>query len=86
MGVSSRQEDLSEGFSFIGSFVKISLIDGRVVWKTLMLPYGEGYYGAALWGSSPSIDVQRQLVFIATGFDACFLYHNNKCNTIHLCT
>jgi outer membrane protein assembly factor BamB len=36
-----------------------------------MLPYNHGskklYAGAAVWGSSPSIDIHRNLVFIATG-------------------
>lgn len=31
-------------------------------------PYGPGEWsGAAIWGSQPSIDVERQQVFIATG-------------------
>ena len=37
-----------------------------------MLPPNSGYYGVAVWGSSPSIDVKRRLVFIATG--GPFLY------------
>jgi hypothetical protein len=75
VGVSSVQERLSEGFSFIGSFQKLSLRDGSVVWRTPMLPYGQGYYGAAVWGSSPSIDVVKRLVFIATGQ---FLFTNRS--------
>ncbi|KAH7866564.1 hypothetical protein Vadar_022017 [Vaccinium darrowii] len=33
-------------------------------------PFGEaahGYSGAAIWGSSPSIDITRNLVYIGTG-------------------
>ncbi|KAH7404147.1 hypothetical protein KP509_15G012500 [Ceratopteris richardii] len=32
-----------------------------------MLPPDSGYFGAAIWGSSPSIDPGKRLVFIATG-------------------
>lgn len=42
-----------------------------MLWQTYMLPDNHGkkgeYAGAAIWGSSPSIDVRRNLVYIATG-------------------
>ena len=66
VGVSSVEE-LEDCCAFQGSFQKLSLKDGHVVWKTSMLPPNSGYYGVAVWGSSPSIDVKRRLVFIATG-------------------
>jgi hypothetical protein len=51
--------------------LKIDVKTGSIQWKTLMLPDNHGktnlYAGAALWGSSPSIDTKRNLVFIATG-------------------
>ncbi|KAK7374583.1 hypothetical protein VNO80_08015 [Phaseolus coccineus] len=44
---------------------------GRVVWQTFMLPDNHGkkgeYAGAAVWGSSPSIDASRNYIYIATG-------------------
>ena len=67
VGVSSVEEVLEDCCAFQGSFQKLSLKDGHVVWKTSMLPPSSGYYGVAVWGSSPSIDVKRRLVFIATG-------------------
>ncbi len=51
--------------------MKIDIETGKIVWRTKMLPNNGGkqglYAGAALWGSSPSIDAKRNLVFIATG-------------------
>ncbi|KAL2499975.1 Polyvinylalcohol dehydrogenase [Abeliophyllum distichum] len=53
-----------------GSFAKIDACTGVVLWKTFMLPDNHNktgeYAGAALWGSSPPIDVQRNLIYIAT--------------------
>ncbi|KAH7404165.1 hypothetical protein KP509_15G013300, partial [Ceratopteris richardii] len=63
----SSLEEVYNCCSFQGSFVKLDISDGSIVWKTSMLPAGSGYYGAALWGSSPSIDEHRHWVFIATG-------------------
>ena len=41
------------------------------MWRTGMLPHNGGvaglYAGAAIWGSSPAIDQERSLVYIATG-------------------
>ncbi|CAM6080130.1 unnamed protein product [Sphagnum tenellum] len=73
VGVSSAQEGLPVELccTFQGSFVKIDIETGKIVWRTKMLPDNGGeqglYAGAALWGSSPSIDAKRNLVFIATG-------------------
>ena len=51
--------------------VKVDIETGRIEWRTKMLPDNGGkghlYSGAALWGSSPAVDVKRNLVFIATG-------------------
>ncbi|XP_052116673.1 uncharacterized protein LOC127746706 [Arachis duranensis] len=56
---------------FRGSMVKLNAFSGKIIWQTYMLPdnNGElgGYAGAAIWGSSPSIDAQRNNVYIATG-------------------
>lgn len=71
--MSSAQEELPVELccTFQGSFVKIDIETGKIVWRTKMLPNNGGkqglYAGAALWGSSPSIDAKRNLVFIATG-------------------
>ena len=56
---------------FRGSFVKLDARSGTILWKTYMLPDNNNtrgdYAGAASWGSSPSIDVYRNHVYIATG-------------------
>ncbi|KAK8996032.1 hypothetical protein V6N11_076282 [Hibiscus sabdariffa] len=73
VGTSSQEEALSieECCIFRGSFVKLNAKTGKILWQTFMLPDNFGsrgqYAGAAIWGSSPSIDVSRNLVYIATG-------------------
>ncbi|KAF3444176.1 hypothetical protein FNV43_RR13866 [Rhamnella rubrinervis] len=73
VGTSSLEEGvvLDQCCTFIGSFSKIDIKNGAILWKTLMLPDNLGktgeYAGAAIWGSSPSIDVSRNHVYIATG-------------------
>jgi outer membrane protein assembly factor BamB len=56
---------------FQGSFLKLDLITGDIKWRTLMIPDNHGnkhlYSGAAIWGSSPPIDIHRNLVIFATG-------------------
>lgn len=57
--------------TFRGSLSKLDVRTGAILWQTSMLPNNFGktgeYAGAAIWGSSPSIDVLRNLVYIATG-------------------
>ncbi|XP_074289712.1 uncharacterized protein LOC141614982 [Silene latifolia] len=73
VGVSSQEEEnnIEECCTFRGSFVKLDAKTGSILWKTFMLPDNNGkrgeYAGAAIWGSSPSIDTARNLVYIATG-------------------
>ncbi|XP_022741889.1 uncharacterized protein LOC111293407 [Durio zibethinus] len=73
VGTSSQEEELSveECCIFRGSFVKINAQTGKILWQTFMLPDNFGkrgeYAGAAIWGSSPAIDVSRNLIYIATG-------------------
>jgi glucose dehydrogenase len=73
VGTSSLEEFVSieECCIFRGSFVKLDVQTGAILWKTYMLPDNKGmkgkYAGAAIWGSSPSIDVYRNHVYIATG-------------------
>jgi len=73
VGTSSLEEGLSieQCCTFRGSFSKLDACSGKILWQTFMLPdnnnkIGE-YAGAAIWGSSPSIDVSRNHVYIATG-------------------
>ncbi|XAR71218.1 Polyvinyl alcohol dehydrogenase (cytochrome) [Bertholletia excelsa] len=74
VGTSSQEEGFSsieKCCTFRGSFAKLDARTGSVQWQTFMLPDNHGatgeYAGAAVWGSSPSIDVHRNLVYIATG-------------------
>ncbi|KAK9925116.1 hypothetical protein M0R45_033455 [Rubus argutus] len=72
VGTSSLEEGLTVDLccTFRGSFSKLDVRTGAILWQTFMLPdnfgkFGE-YAGAAIWGSSPSIDVARNHVYIAT--------------------
>ncbi|XP_071688747.1 uncharacterized protein, partial [Rutidosis leptorrhynchoides] len=73
VGTSSLEESLSieSCCTFRGSFSKLNAKNGNIIWQTYMLPNNYGskdeYAGAALWGSSPSIDKHRNTVYIATG-------------------
>ncbi|KAL8090456.1 hypothetical protein AgCh_039785 [Apium graveolens] len=73
VGVSSLEEGLPAQLccTFRGSLVKLDVRTGVILWQTYTLPDNGGrlggYSGAAIWGSSPSIDVVRGFVFAATG-------------------
>lgn len=73
VGTSSLEESttLEACCTFIGSFLKLNAKNGSILWQTYMLPNNNGstdeYAGAGLWGSSPSIDITRNAVYIATG-------------------
>lgn len=76
IGTSSQEETLAgePGYvccTFIGEFFRLDAVTGRIEWSTPMLPNNNdqpgGYSGAAIWGSSPSIDPIRRSVYIATG-------------------
>ncbi|TXG59160.1 hypothetical protein EZV62_016989 [Acer yangbiense] len=73
VGTSSLEEELSieECCRFRGSFCKLEVESGEILWKIFTLPDNFGktraYAEAAICGSSPSIDIHRNHVFIATG-------------------
>ena len=77
VGVSSQEEAAASSIpnyvccSFRGSFAKLDLKTGNIVWKTYMLPENSGrtdlYSGNAVWGSAPAIDPEKNLVYITTG-------------------
>ncbi len=75
VGVSSLEEGLTEqkGYAcctFRGSIVAVNATTGAKLWQTYMTPDNSGkpdqYSGAAIW-SPPAIDVERKLLFTATG-------------------
>ena len=73
VGVSSLEVGLpaNQCCTFRGSMVKLDVRTGRVLWQTYTLPDNGGrrggYSGAAIWGSSPAIDVWRRHVYVGTG-------------------
>ncbi|KAG4922642.1 hypothetical protein AAZX31_18G236800 [Glycine max] len=73
VGTSSLESlvPLEKCCTFRGSFVKLNPRSGAIYWRTYTLPDNKNtkgeYAGAAIWGSSPSIDVERNLVYIGTG-------------------
>jgi polyvinyl alcohol dehydrogenase (cytochrome) len=55
---------------FRGSVSAVDLATGALRWTTYMISSAQqfaGYSGAAVWGSSPAIDVKRHSVYITTG-------------------
>jgi polyvinyl alcohol dehydrogenase (cytochrome) len=69
-GVSSSEETLAmqPGYrccTFRGSVVALAATTGRLLWQTATVP--EGYSGGAVWGSTPAIDPQDNLLFVGTG-------------------
>ncbi|XXG65087.1 hypothetical protein AAC387_Pa05g2880 [Persea americana] len=73
VGVSSLEEGsaVEQCCTFQGSMARLGVETGAIQWQTFMLPDNGGqiggYSGAAVWGSSPSIDLDRGLVYIGTG-------------------
>ncbi|KAL2546867.1 Polyvinylalcohol dehydrogenase [Forsythia ovata] len=73
VGVSSLEVLLPAGqcCTFRGSLVKLDIRNGKILWQTYTLPDNGGklggYLGAVIWGSSPSIDIFRGLVYVSTG-------------------
>ncbi|XP_042491022.1 polyvinylalcohol dehydrogenase-like [Macadamia integrifolia] len=73
VGTSSAEETVSadECCTFRGSMAKLDISTGKILWQTFTLPDNNGqqggYAGGAIWGSSPSIDATRGLVYVGTG-------------------
>ena len=76
VGVSSREEARAtdpnyQCCTFRGSMTAVNLTTGEILWKTYTVPdNGDqpgGYSGAAVWGSTPAIDLKRKSVYITTG-------------------
>lgn len=52
-------------WQFRGSVTALDVATGQVRWKTYMVP--AGYTGGAVWGSTGSVDLNRNQVYMATG-------------------
>jgi polyvinyl alcohol dehydrogenase (cytochrome) len=52
-------------WTFRGSAVALDVATGAIKWRTYTVP--PGYFGGAIWGSTPAVDRQRNQVYVATG-------------------
>jgi polyvinyl alcohol dehydrogenase (cytochrome) len=77
VGASSAEEGnaaLIPGYeccTFRGSFSALDAATGQIKWTTYMVPDNGGvpggYTGAAVWGSTPSLDARSGTVYVTTG-------------------
>ena len=51
--------------TFRGSMLALDTRTGATLWKTYLAP--AGFSGAGVWGSTPSVDAKRRMVYVATG-------------------
>jgi polyvinyl alcohol dehydrogenase (cytochrome) len=65
VGTSSKAETLDRPVTFRGSVLALSADTGKILWQTYLAP--QGYTGAAIWGSTPVVDHDTGLVYVATG-------------------
>src|SRR5438477_647180 len=72
VGIASNEELVSAfvppGFwnwHFRGSVVALNIATGAISWQTYTVPHG--YYGGAVWGSTGSVDLERNQLYMATG-------------------
>ena len=69
VGTSSQEEGLppEERCTFRGSFSKLNIQAGGILWQTYMIPDNHGqkgeYSGAAVWRSSPPIDASKNHIY-----------------------
>ena len=52
-------------WTFRGSVVALDVLTGAIKWKTFTVP--TGYFGGAVWGSTPAVDLLRNQVYVTTG-------------------
>eukprot|EP00899_Mesostigma_viride_P005703 jgi/Mesvir1/15133/Mv14766-RA.1 len=72
IGLSSLEEARAAAMGypccdFRGSFHKIDVRDGTILWNWFSVPDHVGWSGASVWGSNPAIDPARGVAYIATG-------------------
>jgi len=70
MGVSSFDEVTSllagdRGPTFRGSIAAVDVETGEVLWQTPTQP--EGYFGGAVWSSTPVVDARRGALYVSVG-------------------
>jgi polyvinyl alcohol dehydrogenase (cytochrome) len=52
-------------WQFRGAALALDAATGAIKWKTTMVP--EGYYGGAIWSSTPAVDPATNTVYMTTG-------------------
>ena len=65
VGAASKAEMQDRPTTFRGSVLALSADTGKILWQTYMTK--EGYTGAGVWGSTPAVDHDAGLVYVATG-------------------
>jgi len=51
--------------TYRGSVIALDANTGQILWRTYTVP--TGYAGGAVWGSTPAVDADRGLLYVATG-------------------
>jgi hypothetical protein len=64
IGTSSNEEHWATDTKYECCSLVASMAAGKVIWQTPMVP--KGYTGGAIWSSTPAIDPNRGVVYIAT--------------------
>jgi len=65
VGAASKAEMQDRPATFRGSVLALSADTGKILWQTYLTK--EGYTGAGVWGSTPAVDRDAGLVYVATG-------------------
>jgi polyvinyl alcohol dehydrogenase (cytochrome) len=72
VGVASNEELVSAfvpraywNWQFRGSAVALDVATGAIKWQTFVVPLN--YYGGAIWGSTPAVNLKRNHVYVSTG-------------------
>lgn len=65
VGAASKAETQDRPTTFRGSVLALAADTGKILWQTYLTK--EGYTGAGVWGSTPAVDHDTGLVFVATG-------------------
>jgi polyvinyl alcohol dehydrogenase (cytochrome) len=65
VGAASKAEMQDRPTTFRGSVLALNADTGKILWQTYLTK--EGYSGAGVWGSTPAVDHDAGLVYVATG-------------------
>jgi polyvinyl alcohol dehydrogenase (cytochrome) len=65
VGAASKAETQDRPTTFRGSVLALSADTGKILWQTYLTT--EGYTGAGVWGSTPAVDHDAGLIYVATG-------------------